>query len=52
MDVRLDRIDGRRLFFTVAANDGVDKITEGTHERFVIDADRFAAKVAEKARKV
>ena len=52
VDVRLDRIDGRRLYFTVSADDGMDRITEGTHERFVIDAERFAAKVAEKSRKV
>lgn len=52
VDGRLDRIDGRRLFFTISAHDGVDTITEGTHERFVIDRDRFHAKVAEKARGV
>jgi predicted thioesterase len=28
----------------------VDKIAEGTHERFIIDAARFNAKVAEKTR--
>jgi fluoroacetyl-CoA thioesterase len=50
VDVRLDRIDGRRLTFTVSAHDGVDPITEGTHERHVIDAERFRAKVAGKAR--
>lgn len=48
VDVRLDRIEGRRLFFTLSAHDGVDKISEGTHERVVIDAERFKAKVAEK----
>jgi len=51
VSVRLDRIDGRRLFFTVDAHDGVETIAEGTHERFVIDAARFRAKVAEKARR-
>ena len=50
VDVRLDRIEGRKLTFTISAHDGVDKITEGTHERTVIDGARFAAKVAEKAR--
>ena len=48
VDVRLDRIDKRRLFFTVSAHDGVDRIAEGTHERVVIDAGRFQEKVAEK----
>ncbi|MDD5330420.1 MAG: thioesterase family protein [Sulfuricella sp.] len=46
--VRLDRIEGRRLTFSVTADDGVDVITEGTHERFVIDAAKFNAKVAAK----
>ena len=50
VDVRLDRIEGRKLTFSVSAHDGVDKITEGTHQRTVIDSARFTAKVAEKAR--
>ena len=50
VDVRLDRVEGRKLVFSVSAHDGVDKITEGTHERHVIDAGRFNAKVADKAR--
>jgi fluoroacetyl-CoA thioesterase len=50
VDVRLERMDGRKLSFAVTAHDGVDRITEGTHERVVIDSARFAARVAEKAR--
>ena len=50
VDVRLDRIEGRKLSFFVSASDGIDKIAEGTHERFVIDAARFNAKIAEKSR--
>jgi fluoroacetyl-CoA thioesterase len=50
VDVRLDRVEGRKLSFTVSAHDGADKISEGTHERVVIDHARFAAKVADKAR--
>lgn len=48
--VRLDQIEGRKLSFTLTAHDGVDKISEGTHERFVIDAVRFNAKLEEKRR--
>lgn len=48
VDVRLDRVDGRRLFFSVTAHDGIDRITEGTHERVIIDAARFNAKLAAK----
>jgi fluoroacetyl-CoA thioesterase len=50
VDVRLDRVEGRKLSFTVSAHDGAEKISEGTHERVVIDHARFAAKVADKAR--
>lgn len=50
VDVRLDNIDGRKLSFNVSAHDGIDKISEGTHERVIIDATRFDAKLAEKIR--
>jgi len=50
VDVRLDRVDGRKLSFSITAHDGVDMISEGTHERVVIDSARFTAKVDEKAR--
>lgn len=47
--VRLIEIDGRRLTFEVAASDGIDVISRGTHERFVIDRKRFVEKAAKKA---
>jgi fluoroacetyl-CoA thioesterase len=50
VDVRLEKVEGRKLAFSVSAHDGVGRITEGTHERVVIDAARFNAKIAEKAR--
>lgn len=50
VDVRLEKVEGRKLTFSVSAHDGVDRITEGTHERFVIDAAKFNEKVAEKSR--
>jgi fluoroacetyl-CoA thioesterase len=46
--VRLASVEGRKLAFSVSANDGVDTITEGRHERFVIDRARFAAKLQSK----
>ena len=46
---RLEAVDGRKLVFRIAAHDGVDAITEGTHERHVIDAARFTRKVDAKA---
>lgn len=48
VDVTLDRIDGKRLFFSVVAHDGIDRITEGTHERVVIDKEKFDARIAGK----
>jgi len=47
--VRLNAVDGRKLTFDVEARDERDEISRGTHERFVIDAQRFGEKVAEKA---
>ena len=46
--VRLTAVEGRRLVFAVAAHDGVDTVSEGTHERHAIDAARFGEKVAAK----
>ena len=48
VDVRLDKVEGRKLTFSLSAHDGMDKIAEGTHERFVIDATRFNARIEEK----
>lgn len=41
-------VAGRRVLFKVQAWDDVERICEGTHERVVIDPQRFAAKVATK----
>ncbi|MGW8209400.1 MAG: thioesterase family protein [Syntrophobacteria bacterium] len=47
---KLEEVEGRKLSFSLVADDGVDKISEGTHDRFVIHAAKFNAKMAEKAR--
>jgi fluoroacetyl-CoA thioesterase len=47
--VELIAVQGRKLTFTVSAHDGVDLISLGRHERFVIDKQRFDAKVVAKA---
>ena len=44
-------VEGRKLTFRLEAFDEVEKIGEATHERFVIQADKFNARVAEKAKK-
>ena len=46
--VKLTEVDGRRLVFSVELNDGIDVISRGTHERFIIDAEKFNRKVNEK----
>lgn len=48
--VKLVGVEGRKLRFEVEADDGVDLIARGTHERAVILREKFDAKVAEKAR--
>ena len=46
---RLEKVEGRMLTFSLSAEDGVETISEGTHERFVIDAAKFNSKAAAKA---
>ncbi len=46
--VLLEKVEGRKLNFSLVAEDGVDIISAGTHERFVIDAAKFNAKAAAK----
>jgi fluoroacetyl-CoA thioesterase len=41
----LKEIDGRRLVFEVSASDEVELIGQGTHERFIIDRERFEKRV-------
>ena len=50
--VVLDKVEGRKLTFSITAHDDVDKISEGTHERFVIDAEKFNALVHKKAQRI
>jgi fluoroacetyl-CoA thioesterase len=38
-------VDGRKVTFRASAHDGHDLISEGTHERMVIDVARFAARL-------
>jgi fluoroacetyl-CoA thioesterase len=47
--VRVSLVEGKRLLFEVEATDGVDSICRGSHERYVIDTEKFTAKVLRKA---
>ncbi len=46
--VELLRVEGRKLTFSVSAHDSVDLIAKGTHERFVINKEKFTNKVRDK----
>jgi fluoroacetyl-CoA thioesterase len=43
--VELIAVEGRRLVFSVEAHDGIDLISKGRHERFVINKAKFTSKV-------
>ncbi len=44
----LTEVDGRRLVFSVKAYDNAGLIGEGTHERFIIFAEKFMARTLAK----
>ena len=44
VEVELIAVDGRKLIFNVAASDNVGKIFNGTHERFIVNREKFQAK--------
>lgn len=48
--VKLLEVAGKRLLFSVEAHDGIDLITQGTHERHIIDKNRFTQKIRAKTR--
>ena len=47
---KLVEVDGRKLTFEAEGFDEVEKIGKATHERFVINAEKFNSKMAEKAK--
>ena len=48
VSARVVAADGRRVNFEVSAVDDVELVARGTHERFVVDLDRFLAEVQSK----
>jgi len=50
VNVKLEEVEGQKLVFSIVADDGIDKISEGTHDRFIIDAAKFNAKMAAKVK--
>src|ERR1700690_1276301 len=49
--VKLESVEGRKLTFSIIADDGIDKISEGTHERFIISVPKFNEKMKTKVLK-
>ena len=43
-ETELTGIDGRKLTFSIQVYDEAGKVAEGTHERFIIDNEKFMAK--------
>ena len=46
----ITKIDDRKITFDVKASDGVDEIGTGTHERFIVNKEKFQTKANEKLR--
>jgi predicted thioesterase len=42
-------VEDRRVNFKVEAFDDVEKVAEGTHQRAIVNVDKFAARVQAKA---
>lgn len=40
-EARLMTVEGRRLTFRISATDGVEQIGVGTHQRVIVDRERF-----------
>ncbi|HBH86379.1 MAG TPA: thioesterase [Syntrophaceae bacterium] len=45
---KLEKVEGRKLTFSLEAFDDAEKISQATHERFVINAEKFNAALAKK----
>ena len=50
-ECELTGVEGRKLLFSVTLYDEKEQIAEGTHERFIINNERFFAKAQNKAAK-
>ena len=47
----VERIEGRTIFFTLEARDERDLIGDGTHERVVVNVEKFDARVQAKLKR-
>jgi len=42
-------VNGPRVDFQISAHDECEKVAEGTHQRYIVDVERFAGRVRAKA---
>ena len=52
LKAKVTSVDGRRVMFKVEAQDRLEKIGEGRHERFIINVPRFRSKFNEKQKQL
>lgn len=52
ISVSVAEVKGRAVTFTVEAHDGIDKVCQGRHSRFVNDVKKTGERLAAKAEKV
>jgi fluoroacetyl-CoA thioesterase len=50
-EAKVTKIDGRRIEFEVSARDENEEIGTGTHQRMVVDLERFGRRLAEKEKR-
>jgi predicted thioesterase len=48
-EARLEEAEQKRLRFRITAHDDVEKIGEATHERIVVDREKFMSRAGDKA---
>lgn len=51
LSIKLIGVDGRRVTFEAAVNDGADAVAHGTHERFVVDVQKVRERLLRKAKR-
>jgi len=49
--VTVKSVDGRKVTFALAAQDGTEEISRGEHGRFVVEVEKLRSRVAQKAAK-
>ena len=48
----LTKVEGRKCLFEVVAEDSFEKVGDGTHQRFIIDLDKFRDRISRKLAEV